>query len=151
MSLFMCRPKFVSDWFSYTVGNCQDTWNLSSSVSSGFSVAVSTVGFSSLPLQWLPRTLFPQIKQPEREADHPRLLLKSVFTSQYKGRLRLCVTFPFRHRSILVPSERSVSTLSVVFSHLPEQSVIGGQRLVPSNMEPTATECIFRYLLIIRR
>jgi len=38
----------------------------------------------------------------------------------------LCVTFPFRHRSIFVPSEWSVFTLYVVFSHLPEQQVIGG-------------------------
>jgi len=29
-------------------------------------------------------------------------------------------TFPFRHCSIFVPSEWSVFTLSVVFSHLPE-------------------------------
>ena len=65
-------------------------------------------------------------------------------------RFTLCVTFPFRHRSIFVPSEWSVFTLSVVFSHLPEQSVVGGLRLFLSNMSPTATECIFRYLLIIR-
>ena len=44
----------------------------------------------------------------------------------------------------------SVFTLSVVFSHLPEQHTIGGLRLFPSNMQPTATERIFRYLLIIR-
>ena len=42
------------------------------------------------------------------------------------------------------------SRLSVVFSHLREQHKIGSLRLFPSNMQPTATECIFRYLLIIR-
>jgi hypothetical protein len=47
-------------------------------------------------------------------------------------------------------SEWSVFKLSVVFSHLPEQHVIGDLRLFPSNMQSTATECIFRYLLIIR-
>ena len=66
-----------------------------------------------------------------------------------KGRFTLCVTFPFRHRSIFVPSEWSVFTLSVVFSHLPGRHTIGGQRLFPSDMQSTATECVFRYLLII--
>ena len=57
----------------------------------------------------------------------------------------------FPHRSIFVPSEYSMFTMSVMFSHLPEQRVIGGLRLFPSNMQRTATECIFfRYLLIIR-
>ena len=61
-----------------------------------------------------------------------------------------CVTFPFRHRSVFVPSERSVFTLSAMFSRLPEQHLIGGLRLFPSDMQPSATECVFRYLLIIR-
>jgi len=39
-----------------------------------------------------------------------------------------CVTLPFRHRSIFVLSEWSVFTLSVVFSHLPQQPIVGGQR-----------------------
>ena len=39
-------------------------------------------------------------------------------------------------RPVTVPSEWSVFTLSVVFSHLPEQQVIGGLRLFPSNMLP---------------
>jgi hypothetical protein len=65
------------------------------------------------------------------------------------GRFTLCLTFPFRQGSIFVPSELSVFTLSVVFRHLPEQHVIG-QRLFPSDMQPPATECVFRYLLIIR-
>ena len=46
-------------------------------------------------------------------------------------------------RQVSVPSERSVFTLSVVFSHLPQQHVIGDQRLFPSNMQPTATEWNF--------
>jgi hypothetical protein len=45
-----------------------------------------------------------------------------------KGQFTLCVTFPFRHRSIFVPSEWPVSTLFVVFSHVPEQHMIGGLR-----------------------
>ena len=51
-----------------------------------------------------------------------------------KGRFTLCFTFPFRHRSIFVPSNWYVFTLSVVFSHLPEEHVIGGLRLFPPNM-----------------
>jgi len=74
-----------------------------------------------------------------------QILLKVI-----KGRFTQCVTFPFRNRSIFVPSEWSVFTLSVVFSHLPEHYMTGGLRLFPSNMQPTATECIFRYLLLIR-
>ena len=66
------------------------------------------------------------------------------------SRFTLCVTFPFRHGSVFVPSEWSLFTLSVVFSHLPEQHVIGGQRLFPSEIQRTATECVFRYLLVIR-
>jgi len=66
------------------------------------------------------------------------------------GRFTLCITFRFRHCSIFVPSEWSVLILSVVFSHLPEQSVMEGLKLFLSNMSPSATECIFRYLLIIR-
>ena len=53
-------------------------------------------------------------------------------------------------RHVSVKSEWSVFTLSVVFIHLPEQHMIGGLRLFPSNMQPTATKCTFRYLLIIR-
>jgi len=53
-----------------------------------------------------------------------------------KGRFTLCVTFPFRRRSIFVPSDRSVFTMSVVFSHLPTEHVIGSPRLSPSNMQP---------------
>ena len=66
-----------------------------------------------------------------------------------KGRFTLCVTLQFRHRSIFVLSEWSVFTLSVVFIHLPQQHKIGGLRLFPSYMQPTVTECILRYLLII--
>ena len=36
---------------------------------------------------------------------------------------------------VCVPSECSVFTLSVVFSYLPEQHVVGGLRLFPSNMQ----------------
>ena len=46
-----------------------------------------------------------------------------------KGRYTLWVTFPFRHRSVLVLSEWSVFTLPVVFSHLPEQHMIWDLRL----------------------
>ena len=53
-----------------------------------------------------------------------------------KGWFTLCITFPFRHRSIFVPSDWSVFTLSVVFSHLPAEHVIEGQRLSPTNMQP---------------
>ena len=58
------------------------------------------------------------------------------------GRFALCITFPFRHRSIFVPSEWSLFTLSVVFSHLPEQHVIGGLRFFPSNMQPRKTAAV---------
>jgi hypothetical protein len=44
--------------------------------------------------------------------------------------------FPFRHRSIFVPPNWSVFTLSVVFIRLPEQHAIGGLRFLPSNMQP---------------
>jgi hypothetical protein len=60
------------------------------------------------------------------------------------------VPSPFRRRSVTVPSEWSVFTLSAVFIHLPEQHMKGGLRLFPVNMQPNATEYIFRYLLIIR-
>jgi len=53
-------------------------------------------------------------------------------------------------RFVSVPSEWSLCTLSVVFSHLPEQHVKGGLRLFPLDMQPTDMECIFRYFLIIR-
>jgi len=56
-----------------------------------------------------------------------------------------------RFRSVTVPSpfrQNGLCTLSVLFSHLTEQHVIGGLQLFPSNMQLTATECIFRYLLI---
>jgi hypothetical protein len=49
-------------------------------------------------------------------------------TNLIKGQFTICVTFPFRHRSIFVPSEWSVSTLSVMFSHVPKQYMIGGLR-----------------------
>jgi len=39
-------------------------------------------------------------------------------------------------RSIFVPSDWSVLTLSVVLSHLPEQHVTGALRLFQSNMQP---------------
>jgi len=45
-------------------------------------------------------------------------------------------------------SEWSTFTLSVVFRRFPEQHTIGGLRLFLSNMQPTAMECIFRYLTI---
>ena len=45
---------------------------------------------------------------------------------EYWGRFTLCVTFLFCHRTVFVPSEWSVFTLSVMFSHLPEQQVVGG-------------------------
>ena len=54
-------------------------------------------------------------------------------------------------RSVFVPSERSVFTPSVVLRQLPEQHMIGGLRLSPSNMQPTATECTYRYLLTFWR
>jgi hypothetical protein len=54
----------------------------------------------------------------------------------HKGQFTLRVTFPFRHSSIFVPSERFVFTLSVMFIHLPEQYVIEDLRLFPSNMQP---------------
>ena len=38
-------------------------------------------------------------------------------------------------RHVFVPSEWSVFTLSVVFSHLPEEHVIGGLRLFSPNMK----------------
>jgi len=52
-------------------------------------------------------------------------------------------------RHVSVPSEWSVFVLSVVFIHLPQQHMIGDRRLFPSDVQPTATECIFCYLLII--
>jgi len=64
--------------------------------------------------------------------------------SHYASRFYF-VTFPSS-----LPSEWSVFTLSFVFSHLPEQHIIGGLRLFPSNMQPTAMECIFCYLLNTR-
>ena len=48
----------------------------------------------------------------------------------------LYVTFPFRHRSISVPSDWTVFTLPDVFSYLPEQRVIGGPPLSLSYMQP---------------
>jgi hypothetical protein len=78
------------------------------------------------------------------------LCVQECAEKKKKGRFTLCFTFPFRHRSVFVPSEWSLFTLSVVFRHLPEQHVIGSLPLIPSNMQPIATECIFRYLLIIR-
>jgi hypothetical protein len=78
------------------------------------------------------------------------LLSERERNSLNNGRFTQCVTIPFRHSSIFVPSEWSLFTLSVVFRHLPEQHMIGGLRLFPLNMQPTATECIFLYLLIIR-
>jgi len=51
-------------------------------------------------------------------------------------RLRADSHYASRFRSVTVPSEWSVFTLSVVFSRLPEQHVIGGLRLFPLNMRP---------------
>jgi hypothetical protein len=60
--------------------------------------------------------------------------------------------YTMRHVSIPSPfrlhSVRMVCVHTV--RHLPERYVIGGAHLFPLNMQPTATECIFRYLLIIR-
>jgi hypothetical protein len=53
-------------------------------------------------------------------------------------------------RHVSVPSPFHLrSVRKVVFTHLPEQRVRGDLRLFPSCMQPTATECVFRYLLII--
>jgi hypothetical protein len=52
------------------------------------------------------------------------------------GRFTLCATFPFRRRSVFVPSECPVFTLSVVFIHLPEKHTVGDLRLFPPNMQP---------------
>ena len=109
-------------------GNWQDNWNLFSTVSSGLSVAISTVGFSRLPLQWLLRTVLPQIKQPEREADHRRLPLKSVTTSQYKApEPRQCSSwFAFHRRSVQISAGAQVivTELIAVLSSLEANSVI---------------------------
>jgi len=53
-----------------------------------------------------------------------------------KGWFTSYVKFPFRHRSIFVPSDWSVFTLSVVFCYLPAEHVIEGPRLSPWNMQP---------------
>ena len=94
----------------------------------------------------------PSMEYKKREGEDFRrasCILRIRADSHYAS-LFLSVTFPFRHHYIIVPSEWSVFKLSVVFIHLPKQHVIGGLRLFPSNMQPTATDCIFRYLLIIR-
>jgi hypothetical protein len=49
------------------------------------------------------------------------------------SRLRADSHYTLRFRSISVPSDWSVFTLSVVFSYLPERHVIGGLRLSPLN------------------
>jgi len=46
-------------------------------------------------------------------------LVSESISIQFIGRFTLYVTFPFRHRSLSIPSDWSVFTLSVVFSHLP--------------------------------
>jgi hypothetical protein len=60
-------------------------------------------------------------------------------------RVRADSHYTSRMRSVTVPSERSVFTLSFVFSHLPQQHMMGGLRLFPSDIQPIATEFIFRY------
>jgi len=62
--------------------------------------------------------------------------------------LRADSHYASRFRSVTVPSSFRqngfVFTLYVVFSHLTERHMIGGLRLFPSSMQPTATECVFR-------
>jgi hypothetical protein len=53
-----------------------------------------------------------------------------------KGRFTLYVMFPFRHCPIFVLSDWSVFTQSIMFSHVPEQHMIGDLRLFPLNMRP---------------
>lgn len=104
------------------VGSCQDNWILFSTVSSGLSVTISTVGFSLLPLQWLPRTTFPRVKQPERESNHRRLPLKSVSTSQYEAtEPRQCSSwFAFHRRWVQISAgaQGIVTELIAVFPAL---------------------------------
>ena len=45
---------------------------------------------------------------------HHKCVFYTVFSTTINGRFTLCGTFPLRHRSIFVPSEWSVFTLSVV-------------------------------------
>ena len=86
--------------------------------------------------------------------------------SNYASRFRsVTVPSPFRHLSISVPSPFNLRSVTVpsAFRHcsisVPSLFHLRSVRMISihtfqkstrSNMQPTATECVFRYLLIIR-
>ena len=90
-------------------------------------------GQSSLVLNGYPGS-FPAVQRPGREAlsSPPNVKVKKVWIHTRNHPHGSSVLRPIHTmRHVSVPSECSVFTLAVVFSHLPQQHVIAGLRLFP--------------------